>query len=107
MRVLPKPLAAPILRVFSVSLKRVCVCVYVCVFHLLKMSVHNTLVYLCMHVCVLVLLCVCPYLLLIGERVPVALVFFSGNWLPSKPGELIGIRITFLKGRSFSAGAEC
>jgi len=58
-------------------------------------------------VCVLVLLCVYPYLLLIGVRVPVALVFFSGTWLPSKPEELIGIRITFLKGRSFSGGAEC
>lgn len=46
-------------------------------------------------------------LLLIGARVPVALVFFSSTWLPSKPEELIGIRITFLKGRSFSAGAEC
>lgn len=65
--------------------------------------------YLCMQasVCVLVLLCVDPYLLLIGARVPVALVFFSGTWLPSKPEELIGIRITFLKGRSFSARAEC
>lgn len=101
MRVLPKPLAAPILRVFSVSLK--CVCVS----SLENECAHHFSVFMHACVCLLVLLCVCPYLLLIGERVPVALVFFSGNWLPSKPGELIGIRITFLKGRSFSAGVEC
>lgn len=34
--------------------------------------------------------------------------FFSPpTWLPAKLEELIGIRITFLKGRSFSVGAEC
>ncbi len=112
--------AKAISRCYSQSIQCVLLeCVCVCVFGLLKMSVHVTSVYLCIFVCVcalfqacvLVLLCVCPYLLLICVRVPVALVFFfvffSPTWLPSKPEELIGIRITFLKGRSFSAGAEC
>ena len=124
MRVLPKPLAAAILRVFSVCrlCLCVCVCVCVCVWSLENERARHFSVFMhvyvsvlcfkrvCVCLCVCVCVCVCvrgPYLLPIGARVPAALVFFSSTWLPSKPEELIGIRITFLKGRSFSAGAEC
>lgn len=64
------------------------------------------------HVCVCVCACACSSVCVFlfashWFRVPRALVFFSGTWLSSKPEVLIRIKITFLKGRSFSAAAEC
>lgn len=49
------------------------------------------------------------YLLLVAVRAPVTSTPppLSPTWLPAKLEELIGIRILFLKGRSFSVGAEC
>lgn len=46
------------------------------------------------------------YLLLVAVRAPVTSAP-PPTWLPAKLEELIGIRILFLKGRSFSVGAEC
>lgn len=92
MRVPLKPLAAAILRPFSVCCgERVC---------LFKMSVRVAPVYEKARV---------SYLLLVAVRAPVTSAHPPRlpTWLPAKLEELIGIRILFLKGRSFSVGAEC
>lgn len=89
MRVLLKPLATAVLREFTVCHFTVCVSMCVCV-------------------CACACSSVCVFLFASHWfRVPRALVFFSGTWLSSKPEVLIRIKITFLKGRSFSAAAEC